>query len=59
MAFQTVNGISVPSATAAEMREINRLAVEEFGLGILQVRENTERNLALRTLDVMGSQGTD
>jgi NAD(P)H-hydrate epimerase len=35
--FQTKDGRIVPAVTAEQMREIDRIAVEEFGLGILQM----------------------
>lgn len=33
--FQTANGREVPAVTESEMREVDRIAVEDFGLGIL------------------------
>jgi NAD(P)H-hydrate epimerase len=36
------------------MREVDRVAVEVFGLGILQMMENAGRNLALNALDMLG-----
>ena len=44
--FQTADGLEAPSVTAAQMREADRLAVEEFGLGILQMMENAGRSLS-------------
>jgi NAD(P)H-hydrate epimerase len=38
--FRTEDGIIVPAVTAEQMREVDRIAVEEFGLGILQMMEN-------------------
>ena len=35
------------------MREINRIAVEEFGLDILQMMENAGRSLAEDVLDML------
>jgi NAD(P)H-hydrate epimerase len=37
-----------------EMREVDRIAVEDFGLGILQMMENAGRNLALNAIDLLG-----
>ena len=54
MPFQTQGGIAVPAVTAEQMREVDRIAVEEFGLGILQMMENAGRNLALNVLDMLG-----
>jgi NAD(P)H-hydrate epimerase len=36
----------VPAVTAAQMREIDRIAVEDFGISILQMMENAGRALA-------------
>jgi len=36
----------VPSVTAAQMREVDRIAVEDFGISILQMMENAGRALA-------------
>jgi hypothetical protein len=33
--FWTKEGIPVPAVTAEQMREVDRITVEEFGLGIL------------------------
>ncbi len=54
MAFQTADGIVVPAVTAAQMREVDRLAMEEFGLGILQMMENAGRSLAENVMDMLG-----
>jgi NAD(P)H-hydrate epimerase len=44
--FRTETGQQVTAVTAAEMREVDRVAVEEFGLSLLQMMENAGRNLA-------------
>ena len=36
------------------MREVDRIAVDEFGLGILQMMENAGRNLALNAIEMLG-----
>jgi NAD(P)H-hydrate epimerase len=54
MAFQTEDGVVVPALTAKQMREVDRIAVEGFGLGILQMMENAGRNLACNVLDMLG-----
>jgi NAD(P)H-hydrate epimerase len=46
MPFYSPEGIEIPSVTTEEMREVDRIAVEEFQLGILQMMENAGRNLA-------------
>jgi NAD(P)H-hydrate epimerase len=53
--FRTEEGVSVPAVTAEEMREVDRIAVEEFGLGILQMMENAGRNLAENVLAMLDS----
>jgi NAD(P)H-hydrate epimerase len=58
MDFRTEDGIIVPAITAAQMREVDRIAVEEFGLGILQMMENAGRNLAQNVQDMLdGARG--
>ncbi|WP_424016369.1 NAD(P)H-hydrate epimerase (plasmid) [Halorientalis pallida] len=44
--FETPTGEKVPAITAEQMREVDRIAVEEIGLGLLQMMENAGRNLA-------------
>lgn len=56
--FETSEGLPVPAVTAGQMQEVDRIAVEEFGLSILQMMENAGRNLALNVIDVVGSEGT-
>jgi NAD(P)H-hydrate epimerase len=53
MAFRTEDGIPVPAVTAEQMREVDRIAVEDFGLGILQMMENAGRNLAQNVLGML------
>lgn len=56
MKFRTGSGLPVPAVTADQMREVDRIAVEDFGLGILQMMENAGRNLALSVLDMLGRE---
>ncbi|WP_123533353.1 NAD(P)H-hydrate epimerase [Halosimplex salinum] len=44
--FETGQGQSVTAVTAEEMRAVDRVAVETFGLGLLQMMENAGRNIA-------------
>jgi len=44
--FRTPDGREVPAVTAAGMREVDRVAVEEFGLALLSMMENAGRALA-------------
>ena len=56
--FHTEEGVLVPAVTAEEMREVDRIAVEEFGLGILQMMENAGWNLADNVLTMLdGARG--
>jgi len=45
-AFETETGTLVAAVSAAEMREVDRVAVDEVGLTLLQMMENAGRNLA-------------
>jgi len=51
-AFTTTDGRSVTAVTAAEMRAVDRVAVEEFGVALLQMMENAGRTLAWHVRDV-------
>jgi NAD(P)H-hydrate epimerase len=53
MTFRTADGLVVPAVTAEQMREVDRVATEEFGLGVLQMMENAGRNLAQNVLDML------
>ncbi|MFC7157266.1 NAD(P)H-hydrate epimerase [Halomarina halobia] len=44
--YRTAGGMPVTAVTADEMREVDRVATEEVGLGLLQMMENAGRNLA-------------
>jgi NAD(P)H-hydrate epimerase len=55
--FQTTGGTPVPALTAAQMREVDRIAVDDYGLGILQMMENAGRSLALNVLQMLGPSG--
>jgi NAD(P)H-hydrate repair Nnr-like enzyme with NAD(P)H-hydrate epimerase domain len=46
----------VPAVTAEQMQEADRIAVEEFGLSILQMMGNAGRNLALHAIDMLGGE---
>lgn len=55
--FSTAQGIQVLAITAAQMREVDRIAMEDFGLGILQMMENAGRSLAENVMDMVGEIG--
>lgn len=46
----------VPSVDEDQMREVDRIAVEEFNLGILQMMENAGRNLAWLTIQTLADK---
>ena len=52
--FFTAEGLEVPAATEAQMREVDRIAIEETGPNLFQMMENAGRSLALETLDRLG-----
>jgi len=45
-AFRTVGGAPVPAVTADEMRRVDEVAVDAFGIGVLQMMEHAGRALA-------------
>lgn len=55
--FRTREGIAVPAITADQMREVDRVAMEDFGLDVLQMMENAGRNLAQEVWDLLGEDG--
>jgi len=52
--FITDDGIVVPTVTAREMREVDRIAVEETGPNLFQIMKNPGRNLAFNAMEMMG-----
>jgi NAD(P)H-hydrate epimerase len=55
--YRTEQGLPVPTVTEEQMREVDRIAVEDFNLGILQMMENAGRNLAIHVMEMR--QDTD
>ncbi len=53
--FFTEAGVEIPSVTADQMREIDRIAIEETGPNLFQMMENAGRSLALMALDFLRS----
>ncbi|SDR16282.1 NAD(P)H-hydrate epimerase [Halopelagius longus] len=49
-AFETKDGIPLTAVTASEMRDVDRVTVEEVGLQLLSMMENAGRNLAGQVL---------
>ena len=54
--FFTLEGNLIPHVTESQMREVDRIAVEDFRLGILQMMENAGRNLALHAMEMLDNQ---
>jgi NAD(P)H-hydrate epimerase len=52
-AFRTTTGRAVPAISANQMREVDRIATDVFGLGLLQMMENAGRNLAGNALEML------
>lgn len=55
MQFITENKKSVPAVTKEQMKEIDRIAVEETGPNLFQMMENAGRNLASLTTNTLGN----
>jgi NAD(P)H-hydrate epimerase len=53
--FITEDGIEVPAITTEQMREVDRIAMEETGPNLFQMMENAGRNLALLGMEMMGA----
>ena len=54
-AFATDLGVRVPAITTDQMREVDRVAIEELGPNLYQMMENAGRNLAVTVLETMGA----
>jgi NAD(P)H-hydrate epimerase len=50
--------VPIPHVDEDQMREVDRIAVEEFGLGILQMMENAGRNLSAAALEMLSTKST-
>jgi NAD(P)H-hydrate epimerase len=53
--FSTRMGAAIPAVTAAQMREIDRIAIEETGPNLFQMMENAGRSLAMATIERLGT----
>jgi NAD(P)H-hydrate epimerase len=53
--FETACGIPVPTVTAAQMREVDRIAIDETGPNLYQMMENAGRSLATFAMELLGS----
>ncbi len=54
--FTTAGGRPVPAVSVEEMREIDRIAVEETGPGLLQMMEHAGHELASAALGMLGER---
>lgn len=54
-AFATADGDPVTAVTAAEMRQVDRVAVEEVGLSLPRMMEHAGRALAREVLDLLAA----
>ncbi len=52
--FFTDTGVEVPAVTTDQMREVDRIAIEETGPNLFQMMENAGRNLALLAMEILG-----
>jgi len=55
--FHTEGGLRVPAVTAQQMREVDRVAVEEIGPNLHQMMENAGRSLAAACMTMLESDG--
>lgn len=53
--FYAPAGIEIPAVTAAQMREVDRIAIEETGPNLFQMMENAGRSLASLTIERLGN----
>jgi len=51
-AFETLDGVGVAAVTAEEMRAVDRVAVEDVGIELLQMMENAGRTLAAQATQI-------
>ena len=54
--YWTDTGIFVPAVTRTQMKELDRIAIEETGPNLYQMMENAGRSLALAALDMLDEQ---
>jgi NAD(P)H-hydrate epimerase len=55
----TDTGKEVPAVTAAQMREVDRIAIEETGPNLFQMMENAGSNLAAQVLEALGERWSE
>jgi NAD(P)H-hydrate epimerase len=54
--FITETGLEIPGASSEQMKEIDRIAMEETGPNLYQMMENAGRNLTLFITELLGSE---
>ncbi len=54
--FITDKGVKVPAIDTDQMREVDRIAMEETGPNLYQMMENAGRNLATLAMDILGDK---
>jgi NAD(P)H-hydrate epimerase len=52
--FWTEDGVLVPSISAEQMREVDRIAITVFHLTLLQMMENAGRSLCKNVIEILG-----
>ncbi len=57
--FVTTERTVVPAITADQMREVDRIAIEETGPNLFQMMENAGRSLAGVAIDMLGEEPAD
>ena len=57
-AFRTATGLLVPAVTTAQMREVDRIAINEVGPNLYQMMENAGRNMASQCAQSLGAAWT-
>ncbi len=57
--FATESGVVLPALSEAEMREVDRVAIEETGPNLFQMMENAGRSLALTAIEESVGSVTD
>ncbi len=53
--FLTETGLELPAVSADQMREIDRIAIQDTGPNLYQMMENAGRSLALLAIELLGS----
>ena len=54
--FLTEDNVPVPAITTEQMREVDRIAMQETGPNLYQMMENAGRNLALMAMEMMAEK---